>query len=70
MKFKFAFRLESVPGWMPIDDRFCRACDQETMWVVVAERTSHIYPCCNNELCQAKVREKIIADLNREKADA
>lgn len=65
-----SFKLEPVPNWMPDDDRFCRACDKRTEWVVVAKRTSYTYPCCNSESCQNAVHKKITNDLQRSKAHA
>ena len=54
-----SFKLEPVPNWMPMDNRFCRACDQKTEWVLVAVKLPYTYPCCDNELCQEKVRDQI-----------
>lgn len=53
------FELQPVPDWIPADNRFCRACDSVTKWVLTAKDKSYTYPCCNNNLCQNIVRQQI-----------
>lgn len=57
------FKLQPMPVWMPTDNQFCRACDKETEWVLLAEGKGYTYPCCESEACQTIVREQIVKSL-------
>ena len=54
------FRLQKI-STIPIEDRYCRACDKYTKSVLTLEgSTKFAFPCCDNPACQPIVEGKIL----------
>lgn len=55
------FILKESPSYMP--DKYCRACDSETDFVLEALGTHHIFPCCNTPECREEVKTAVLSSL-------
>ena len=64
------FHLKKTPEYIPFNQRQCRKCGVETLYVLEAVGRPYTYPSCANFECQEAVKNMILAAMARDKVSA